>query len=69
MPEEALIQLELEQQQSYDDFTGKAFAAIDTIYYDNRVKLQQVSIDARQWRGVWTSDHFPVIAYFLFAGE
>ncbi len=33
---DALSGMELEQQMSYHEFSGKAFAAVDTIYYDSR---------------------------------
>ncbi|MCT7951486.1 endonuclease/exonuclease/phosphatase family protein [Ancylothrix sp. C2] len=59
---DALGGLPISQQQTFHDFTGKAFAAIDTIYYDSRLKLQQVKIDTGRWLEVWPSDHLPVIA-------
>ncbi len=62
---DALAGVELEQQLSFHDFTGKAFVAIDTIYYDNRVSLNEVKVDTGQWKGIWPSDHFPVIADFM----
>ncbi|MBZ8178662.1 endonuclease/exonuclease/phosphatase family protein [Oscillatoria salina] len=61
---DALAGRELNQQMTYHEFTGKAFAAIDTIYYDKRVKLNQVKIDTSRWEKVFPSDHFPVIAEF-----
>ncbi|MBD2014129.1 endonuclease/exonuclease/phosphatase family protein [Microcoleus sp. FACHB-53] len=62
---DALTGIELEHQLSFHDFTGKASAAIDTIYYDSRISLQNVCIDAEQWLGLWPSDHFPVVANFV----
>jgi endonuclease/exonuclease/phosphatase family metal-dependent hydrolase len=59
---DALAGVELEHQLSFHDFTGRAFAAVDTIYYDSRLNLRQVKVDTGQWQGIWPSDHFPVIA-------
>lgn len=61
---DALENFSLEQQMTYHEFSGKAFKAIDTIYYDRRVKLQHAAIDKKQWKGILPSDHFPVIAEF-----
>jgi len=61
---DVLSNFSLKQQMTFHDFTGKAFAAIDTIYCDRRVKLAQVNLDRRQRNGIWPSDHFPVIAEF-----
>ncbi|NEQ21296.1 MAG: endonuclease/exonuclease/phosphatase family protein [Microcoleus sp. SIO2G3] len=66
---DVLAGVELEHQQSFHDFTGKGFAALDTIYYDRRTTLQSVELDKGQWKGVWPSDHFPVIANFAFPVE
>ncbi|HAG82800.1 MAG TPA: endonuclease/exonuclease/phosphatase [Cyanobacteria bacterium UBA12227] len=63
---DALVNLKLEDQLSFHDFTGKAFAAVDTIYYDSRISLQDVKVDNSQWQGIWVSDHFAVIAEFLW---
>ena len=63
---DALKSVELEHQQSFHDFTGKAFAAVDTIYYDSRVNLRNVKVDTFAWKGIWPSDHFPVVAEFVF---
>jgi endonuclease/exonuclease/phosphatase family metal-dependent hydrolase len=49
-------------QDTYHEFTGKAWLAIDTIYCDSRCQLEKVKIDRQQWENVWPSDHFPVIA-------
>lgn len=65
---DALKDIALEHQLSFHDFTGQAFAAIDTIYYDSRVSLQNVLIDTQQWLGIWPSDHFPVVADFVDTG-
>lgn len=59
---DALADVPVSKQNTFHDFTGKAFAAIDTIYYDSRLQLQQVKIDTGRWLEVWPSDHFPVIA-------
>lgn len=61
---DALAGVELEYQLSFHDFTGKAFVAIDTVYYDSRVHLRQATLDTEQWQGIWPSDHFPVVAEF-----
>lgn len=66
---DALADVELEHQLSFHDFTGKAFVAIDTIYYDSRFSLQQVKVDSEQWHGIWPSDHFAVVAEFVSAVE
>jgi endonuclease/exonuclease/phosphatase family metal-dependent hydrolase len=66
---DALADVELEHQLSFHDFTGKAFVAIDTIYYDSRFSLQQVKVDSEQRQGIWPSDHFPVVAEFVSAVE
>ncbi|HEY9728815.1 MAG TPA: endonuclease/exonuclease/phosphatase, partial [Chroococcales cyanobacterium] len=62
---DALTGVELEHQLSFHDFTGKAFVAIDTIYYDSRVHLRQATLNTEQWQGIWPSDHFPVVAEFV----
>lgn len=59
--------IELEEQMTFHDFTGEGFAAVDTIYYDSRLTLQQVTVDTAQWENFWPSDHFPVIAEFIVA--
>lgn len=65
----ALAGVEVEHQLSFHDFTGKAFAAVDTIYYHSRVSLRAVKVDTGQWKGVWPSDHFPVVADVVLAVE
>lgn len=62
---DAFAGVELEHQQSFHDFTGKGFIALDTIYYDGRIRLRNVALDTGQWEGVLPSDHFPVIADFV----
>ncbi|HBB33786.1 MAG TPA: endonuclease/exonuclease/phosphatase [Cyanobacteria bacterium UBA8803] len=62
---DALAEVTLEHQLSFHNFTGQPFAAVDTIYYDSQVNLQQVKVDNSQWQGIWPSDHFPVIADFI----
>lgn len=59
---DALSSLDLEAQLSFHDFTGKAFDAVDTIYYDSRLSLQNVVVDSARWQGIFASDHFPVVA-------
>ncbi len=61
---DVLAEVDLDYQMSYHEFTGKGFAAVDTIYYDSRLNLHQVSVDHTQIDHVWPSDHFPVIAQF-----
>ncbi|WP_040483743.1 endonuclease/exonuclease/phosphatase family protein [Lyngbya aestuarii] len=61
---DALASIDLDEQMTYHEFTGKGFAAVDTIYYDSRLNLHQVSVDRTQIDHVWPSDHFPVIAQF-----
>lgn len=63
--QDAFACVELQHQQSFHDFTGKAFAAVDTIYYDSRVSLRQVNVDTLAWKGILPSDHFPVVADFV----
>ena len=65
--QDVLADVELEQQLSFHDFTGKAFVAIDTIYCDSRLSLRDVKVDTGQWEGIWPSDHFSVAADFVFA--
>ena len=62
---DAVENLPLDKQMTYHDFTGKTTKAIDTIYFDRRVRLQDIVIDKKQWKGVFPSDHFPVIANFI----
>lgn len=62
--QDALKEVPDDQQKTYHEFTGKAFAAVDTIYYDNRLQLETVNIDQGKWEEVFPSDHFPVIATF-----
>jgi len=59
--EDAVKDVPKQQQKTYHEFTGNAFAAVDTIYYDNRLQLETVNIDQGKWEGVFPSDHFPVI--------
>lgn len=61
---DALSNIDLDRQMAFHDFTGKAFAAIDTIYYDTRGSLRQAKVDNFIWQGIWPSDHFPAIADF-----
>lgn len=62
---DALADVGLEHQMSFHDFTGEAFVAVDTLYYDSRVKMQQVKVDNQRWQEIWPSDHFPVVAEFV----
>lgn len=62
---DTLKNFNLEEQMTFHEFTGKGCKAIDTIYYDCRVRLQNIVIDKKQWKDVFPSDHFPVIADFL----
>lgn len=61
---DALSSLDLVAQFSFHDFTGIAFDAVDTIYYDSRLNSSNVVVDTGRWRGILPSDHFPVIADF-----
>lgn len=63
---DALAQVNLNNQMTFHYFSGTAFAAIDTIYYDSRLHLDEVKIENQQWQGIWPSDHFPVVAYLTF---
>lgn len=62
---DALADVALENQLSFHDFTGEAFVAVDTLYHDSRVKIQQIKVDNQRWQGIWPSDHFPVVADFI----
>lgn len=62
---DALSDIEVEKQLSFHDFTGKPFAAVDTIYYDSRLRRETVTIDNRKCLGIFPSDHFPIIANFV----
>lgn len=64
--QDALKDVPLEKQKTYHEFTGKALAAVDTIYYDNRLQLETVKVDRERWDGVFPSDHFPVITTVSF---
>lgn len=59
-----LKDIDLDHQKTFHDFTGKATAAVDTIYYDHRLQLKSVTIDSNLIDYIWPSDHFPVIAEF-----
>ncbi len=61
---DTLADVALQDQMTYHEFTGQAFAAVDTIYYESRLKLKQVTIDRSPIDSIWPSDHFPVIAEF-----
>lgn len=61
---DALAGVEFHRQLTFHDFTGKAFAAIDTIYYDSRITQLRIKVEASQCQGIWPSDHFPVLAEF-----
>ncbi|MDY7020925.1 MAG: endonuclease/exonuclease/phosphatase family protein [Cyanobacteriota bacterium] len=61
---DVLANIKLNESMTYHEFTGKGFAAVDTIYYDSRLNLNQVRIDRSEIDHVWPSDHFPVIAQF-----
>lgn len=63
--QDTLESLPMKDQKTFHGFTGKATTAIDTIYYDRRVKLQDIAIDKKRWQGVFPSDHFPIIANFI----
>lgn len=59
--------LPFEQQKTFHrGFTGKATDPVDTIYIDSRLKLISAEVNRDKWRGIWPSDHFPVILSFEF---
>ncbi|WP_013321917.1 endonuclease/exonuclease/phosphatase family protein [Gloeothece verrucosa] len=62
---DALAEIPLEKQLSFNNFTEQPTDAIDTIYYDSRSRLQQAKVDQQKWEGLIPSDHFPVIGEFL----
>lgn len=64
--QDSLSSIPLEKQKTFHNFTGSAWDAIDTIYCDRRFQIQQITIDDKQWDGLWPSDHFPVIARISF---
>ncbi|MDY7006771.1 MAG: endonuclease/exonuclease/phosphatase family protein [Cyanobacteriota bacterium] len=61
---DVLSNLKLNYRMTYNNFTDKAFLAIDTIYYDSRLNLRSVKVDNKKYDGILPSDHFPVIAEF-----
>ncbi|GFE68708.1 endonuclease/exonuclease/phosphatase family protein [Chroococcus sp. FPU101] len=62
---DAMSDVEISKQLSFHDFTDKPFLAIDTIYYDGRVTLQEIKVDQGKWDDLFPSDHCPVIGKFL----
>lgn len=62
---DALAGLPLEAQTTYHDFTGQAWDAVDTIYYDARCSLQSARVERSSWQGILLSDHFPVLIEVL----
>ncbi len=62
--QDATAGLSSKERMTYNDFSDRAFAAIDTIYYDSRLKLQRVEIDKSRVDSILPSDHFPVVAEF-----
>lgn len=56
---------DLETQMTFNGFRDRATIAIDTIYYDSRLKPVWVKIDNDRWLDVLPSDHYPVIAEFV----
>ncbi|MGJ3246887.1 MAG: endonuclease/exonuclease/phosphatase family protein [Elainellaceae cyanobacterium] len=61
---DALAGQPLDSQMTYHDFSGRADAAIDSIYYAGQLHLTHVEVNSHQWNGVYPSDHFPVYAAF-----
>jgi endonuclease/exonuclease/phosphatase family metal-dependent hydrolase len=57
-------ELSREDQYTFHDFNSVAFLAIDTIYYDRRLTLDDVFIDHSIVDDIFPSDHFPVIGEF-----
>lgn len=66
--QDALAHLPLEQQLTYNDFTDKGLVAIDSIYYDQRLRWQQAWVDRQRWQQRLPSDHWAVIADFAVPG-
>ena len=63
---DALSNLKLNNQMTYNNFTDQAFLPIDTIYYDSRLNLQSVKVIKKKYDGIIPSDHFPVLGEFDF---
>ncbi|MDJ0584153.1 endonuclease/exonuclease/phosphatase family protein [Microcystis sp. M49636_WE2] len=61
---DALADLELAEQMSFNNYTDTPYLAIDTIYYDNRLQLDWAKVDPSRWLNLIPSDHYPVIAAF-----
>lgn len=61
---DVLGHLAAKEQRTYHEFTGKAIAAVDTIYYDSRLHLKASKVHTAAIDNIWPSDHYPVIAEF-----
>ena len=61
---DATANLSSRERMTYNDFSDRATIAIDTIYYDSRLKLQGVQVDTSRINGILPSDHFPVVGKF-----
>ncbi|MDJ1173186.1 endonuclease/exonuclease/phosphatase family protein [Roseofilum capinflatum] len=62
---DALAEIPPEEQNTYHEFTGQAWDAVDTIYVDARCSLLSAKVERSPWEGVLISDHFPVVAQVL----
>lgn len=62
---DALADVPPEEQNTYHEFTGKAWDAVDTVYYDARCSLLSARVERSPWEGIFISDHFPVMAQVL----
>ncbi|NJL01859.1 MAG: endonuclease/exonuclease/phosphatase family protein [Spirulinaceae cyanobacterium RM2_2_10] len=61
---DALAQRPLAEQMSYHEYGDRAFRAIDTVYYGDRLDLRHAEIDRARRCEVWVSDHCAAIAQF-----
>ncbi|MGC9526761.1 MAG: endonuclease/exonuclease/phosphatase family protein [Limnospira sp.] len=61
---DVLGHLAAKEQMTYHEFTGKAIAAVDTIYSDSRLHLKAAKVHTAAIDNIWPSDHYPVIAEF-----
>ncbi|MBP0034468.1 MAG: hypothetical protein J7524_15075, partial [Roseofilum sp. Belize BBD 4] len=52
-------------EEGYHEFTGKAWDAVDSIYYDARCSLLSARVERSPWEGILISDRFPVVAQVL----
>lgn len=62
--QDALSGLSSEEQMSFNNYNDRPYLAIDTIYHDSRVTLDQAKVDTSRWLNLLPSDHYPAIARF-----